>query len=87
MFDILSRKESCLIIDKLNHKVVYNIAFEYKENLINVDGSENDFGMYGGAGFQSGPFDFKARLHFPDTSETDFMFIGASISYLFLNLM
>jgi hypothetical protein len=66
---------------------IYRYAFKYKEKLVNVDGTNNNLGLYAGGGFQSGPFDLKLRVHLPDTGESQQIFVGVEISYLFLSLL
>ncbi len=54
----------------------YKASFEWDE----FEDSETYGGVYGGAGFELGALDIKARAHAPDFDD---FYIGATLTYLF----
>jgi hypothetical protein len=59
---------------------VYKADFEWDLPGFNAENSDTYGGVYGGAGFELGNLDIKARAHAPDFDD---FYIGATITYLF----
>ncbi len=61
---------------------MYPISYRWESDIMEeeFDESDNQFGLYGGAGFEIRGFDLKVRAHWLDVED---VYIGANVNILF----